>query len=97
MKLEDFKLYLPKFLSSESDKELFDSLKDFPNKKLLQIEKASGVEYSEKYLIGFLEEKNRSYVEYINDLFTEYERSQKTDEPIDVEERGFFKRFFGIL
>ena len=32
-------------------------------KKLLQIEKASGVEYSEKYLIGFLEEKNRSYVE----------------------------------
>ena len=46
-------------------------------KKLLQIEKASGVEYSEKYLIGFLEEKNRSYVEYINDLFTEYERSKK--------------------
>lgn len=67
-------------------------------KKLLQIEKASGVEYSEKYLIGFLEEKNRSYVEYINDLFTEYERSQKPDAPIGVEEeRGFFKRFFGIL
>jgi PAS domain S-box-containing protein len=67
-------------------------------KKLLQIEKASGVEYSEKYLIGFLEEKNRSYVEYINDLFTEYERSQKPDSPIAVEEeRGFFKRFFGIL
>jgi PAS domain S-box-containing protein len=67
-------------------------------KKLLQIEKASGVEYSEKYLIGFLEEKNRSYVEYINDLFTEYERSQQPDSPIAVEEeRGFFKRFFGIL
>lgn len=67
-------------------------------KKLLQIEKASGVEYSEKYLIGFLEEKNRSYVEYINDLFTEYERSQQPDAPIGVEEeRGFFKRFFGIL
>lgn len=31
MKLEDFKLYLPKFLSAESDKELFDSLKGFPN------------------------------------------------------------------
>jgi len=30
MKLEDFKLYLPKFLSTESDKELFDNLKDFP-------------------------------------------------------------------
>jgi len=67
-------------------------------RKLLQIEKASGVEYSEKYLIGFLEEKNRSYVEYINDLFTDYERSQKPDTPIAVEEeRGFFKRFFGIL
>lgn len=67
-------------------------------KKLLQIEKASGVEYSEKYLIGFLEEKKRSYVEYINDLFMEYERSQKPDAPIGVEEeRGFFKRFFGIL
>ncbi len=67
-------------------------------KKLLQIEKASGVEYSEKYLIGFLEEKNRSYVEYINDLFTEYERSQKPEAPIAVEEeKGFFKLFFGIL
>ncbi len=31
MRLEDFKLYLPKFLSAESDRELFDSLKDFPN------------------------------------------------------------------
>lgn len=30
MSLDDFKLYLPKFLSAESDKELFDSLKDFP-------------------------------------------------------------------
>ena len=31
MNLDDFKLYLPKFLSAESDKELFESLKDFPN------------------------------------------------------------------
>jgi hypothetical protein len=31
MKLENFKLYLPKFLSAESDKELFNGLKDFPN------------------------------------------------------------------
>ena len=30
MKLDEFKLYLPKFLSAESDKELFDSLKGFP-------------------------------------------------------------------
>jgi len=30
MNLDEFKLYLPKFLSAESDKELFDSLKGFP-------------------------------------------------------------------
>lgn len=30
MTLDDFKLYLPKFLSVESDKELFNSLKNFP-------------------------------------------------------------------
>lgn len=65
-------------------------------KKLLQIENASGVEYSEKYLVGFLEEKNQSYVDYINDLFTEYERTQKPETPIAIEEeRGFFRRFFG--
>lgn len=65
-------------------------------KKLLQIENASGVAYSEKYLVGFLEEKNQSYVDYINDLFTEYERTQKPETPIAVEEeRGFFRRFFG--
>jgi PAS domain S-box-containing protein len=65
-------------------------------KKLLQIENASGVAYSEKYLVGFLEEKNQSYVDYINDLFTEYERTQKPETPIAIEEeRGFFRRFFG--
>lgn len=30
MNFDDFKLYLPKYLSSESDKELFNCLKDFP-------------------------------------------------------------------
>jgi len=30
MNLEEFKLYLPKYLSAESEKELFDSLNDFP-------------------------------------------------------------------
>ncbi|HEX8018176.1 MAG TPA: PAS domain-containing protein, partial [Flavobacterium sp.] len=43
-------------------------------KKLLQIEAASGVEFSEKYLIGFLEEKKRSYVEYIKELIYEHEK-----------------------
>lgn len=31
MKIEDLKIYLPKFLSAESDHELFAGLKDFPN------------------------------------------------------------------
>ena len=31
MNLDDIKIYLPKFLSAESEKELFAGLKDFPN------------------------------------------------------------------
>lgn len=73
-------------------------------KKLLQIEAASGVEYSEKYLIGFLEERNRSYVEYIKELIYEHEKSQAKfanyelqqgiEEEEEEEERGFFGRLF---
>ncbi|MEA1918740.1 MAG: PAS domain-containing protein [Campylobacterota bacterium] len=36
--------------------------------KLLEIEKESGMEGSEKYLRGFLEEKGKSYDEFINEL-----------------------------
>jgi len=70
-------------------------------KKLLQIEAASGVEFSEKYLIGFLEEKKRSYVEYIKELIYEHEKSQSKfaqyeqhEENEEEEERGFFRRLF---
>ena len=70
-------------------------------KKLLQIEAASGVEFSEKYLIGFLEEKKRSYVEYIKELILEHEKAQlkfaQYEEQSDDEEeegRGFFRRLF---
>lgn len=71
-------------------------------KKLLQIEAASGVEFSEKYLIGFLEEKNRTYVEFIKDLMDEHERNKARNaspyESAVVEEeedeRGFFGRLF---
>lgn len=31
MNLDDIKIYLPKFLSAESDRELFNGLKDFPD------------------------------------------------------------------
>ncbi|MBF4516568.1 PAS domain-containing protein [Flavobacterium sp. ANB] len=71
-------------------------------KKLLQIEAASGMEFSEKYLIGFLEEKGKSYVEYIKDLIFEQERGhakfdqyeEKHVEEEDEEQRGFFGRLF---
>ena len=70
--------------------------------KLLQIEAASGIEFSEKYLIGFLEEKKTTYVEYIKALVYEHEKPQFTSHnrnQIEIveeeEEKGFFSRFFG--
>lgn len=70
-------------------------------KKLLQIEAASGMEFSEKYLIGFLEEKKKSYVEYIKDLIFEHEKVhakfpqyEEPNQEEEEEERGFFKRLF---
>ncbi len=36
--------------------------------KLLAIEQSSGVEVSEKYLIGYLEEKGKTYDEFIEDV-----------------------------
>jgi len=71
-------------------------------KKLLQIEAASGMEFSEKYLIGFLEEKKKSYVEYIKDLIFEHEKGhakfaqyeEQIHEEEEEEQRGFFKRLF---
>ncbi|WP_316632772.1 PAS domain-containing protein [uncultured Flavobacterium sp.] len=39
-------------------------------KKLLLIEEASGLHASEEYLIGFLEERKKTYMEYIDHLVT---------------------------
>lgn len=39
-------------------------------KKLLHIEEASGLKASEEYLIGFLEERNKTFTEYIDHLIT---------------------------
>jgi PAS domain S-box-containing protein len=75
-------------------------------KKLLQIEAVSGLEFSEKYLIGFLEERKRTYVEYIKELIFEHEKTQlkfsqyqaqyetRTEDDEEEEERGFFRRLF---
>ncbi|SNR42548.1 PAS domain-containing protein [Flavobacterium sp. ov086] len=37
-------------------------------KKLVHIEEASGLHASEEYLIGFLEERKKSYMEYIDNI-----------------------------
>ncbi|SFV70966.1 SIGNAL-TRANSDUCTION SENSOR PROTEIN-PAS/PAC domain [hydrothermal vent metagenome] len=50
--------------------------------KLIEIEKEGGMEASEKYLKGFLEEKNISYDEFINNL---------------VGNKGVFKIFFSMM
>ncbi len=72
-------------------------------KKLLQIEQASGLEASEKYLIGYLEEQGLSYVDLITKLMvnnSKTETPQTPQTPIAMEEeeeesKGFFSRFFG--
>ena len=50
--------------------------------KLIEIEKESGMEGSEKYLRGFLEEKDISYDEFIDDL---------------IGNKGIFKIFFTAM
>ena len=63
-------------------------------RKLLQIEAASGIEYSEKYLNGFLEEKNKTYVQYIMELIYEQEKINNKSTKVE-EEKGFFSKLFG--
>jgi PAS domain S-box-containing protein len=46
-------------------------------KKLLQIEEASGMKYSEKYMIGFLEEKGLSFSDYIFSLVNDGKTKSK--------------------
>ncbi|MBP1225912.1 PAS domain-containing protein [Flavobacterium sp. 1355] len=57
-------------------------------KKLLHIEEASGIHASEEYLIGFLEERNKSYMEYVDHLVA----TGKDDK--NKVKKGFFNGFF---
>lgn len=57
-------------------------------KKLLHIEEVSGLSASEEYLIGFLEERNKSYMEYIDHLIT----TGKDDK--EKIKKGFFTGIF---
>ncbi|MCO6176093.1 PAS domain-containing protein [Flavobacterium sp. NRK F10] len=70
-------------------------------KKLLQIEEAAGMEGSEKYLTGFLEEQGQDYVEFLKGLMSEYQKEQaakaaaaNAENNKPVESKGFFARFF---
>ena len=51
-------------------------------KKLLEIEEISGMSASEKYLKGYLEEKNMTYEQFMNSM---------------IENKGVFKKFFGRM
>lgn len=74
-------------------------------KRLLQIEQASGIDASEKYLIGFLEEKGMTYVDLVTKLMMDNDKVQQPtvaqtpivnqEEEEEEEKRGFFSRFFG--
>jgi PAS domain S-box-containing protein len=72
-------------------------------KKLLQIEQASGINASEKYLIGYLEELGLSYVDLITKLMVENEKELQLNQvakdvviaETEQESKGFFSRFFG--
>jgi hypothetical protein len=57
-------------------------------KKLLHIEEASGIHASEEYLVGFLEERNKSYMEYVDHLVA----TGKDDK--NKVKKGFFNGFF---
>jgi PAS domain S-box-containing protein len=57
-------------------------------KKLVHIEKETSVEASEAFLMGHLEERNKSYVEYVDNLVaTGHDDNKKV-------KKGFFAGFF---
>ncbi len=60
-------------------------------KRLLQIEAVSGLDASEKYLRGFLEEKKKTYIEFVHDIISTYSKVADTD---SKNKKGFFTRFF---
>ena len=63
-------------------------------KKLLEIEQTSGVSTSEKYLTGYLEDLNLSYVDLITKFMVENEEKSPNPDS-NKKKEGFFSRFFG--
>lgn len=60
-------------------------------KRLLQIEAVSGLDASEKYLRGYLEEKKKTYIEFVHDIISTYSKVTDTN---SKNKKGFFTRFF---
>ncbi len=63
-------------------------------KKLLQIEQASGLQASENYLIGFLEEKNKTFLQYINTIASIINQDEEESIGNSKSKKGFFSGFF---
>ena len=67
--------------------------------RLLKIEEINGTEASEKYFLGYLEEKETSYYQYIANLLNNEDKETITKEVArekeeKVEPKGFFAKFF---
>ncbi len=70
-------------------------------KKLLHIEQASGIQSSENYLIGFLEEKGKSLPQFFSEVTNsnqsfndDYEDDSPSTSKGPVKKKGFFSGFF---
>ena len=70
-------------------KEMIDEVIAPLYRRLLKIEQASGIAMSEKYLNGYLEQENKSYMEYITDVMVKYTNNKAKDK------KSFFAKFFG--
>lgn len=83
--------YLAKYKSVSEDL-ISKSIEPF-YKRLMQIENVSGLNYSEKYLIGFLEEKQKDYFQYIQECALSDGVSIPNDNETPIK-KGFFFRGF---
>lgn len=63
-------------------------------KSLCNIEEKKGIKASEEFLVGFLESKNTTYDEFIENLLIDSLEIKTTKDRTDKERKSFFKRFF---
>jgi PAS domain S-box-containing protein len=69
--------------------EIIDKIIEPLYKKLFQIENSSGIQASENYLIGFLEQERKTFGQYIDELI--YGVHESDAKPTKVK-KGFFSR-----